>query len=73
MNSLTVKKLIIRALPFVMFFYLFGKAGQAFRLAQGVDLPGKLLNIGGGFAVAFANPLIIKYLQLRAYILKAIA
>lgn len=57
MKSLDVKKLIIKVLPFALFFYLFGKCGQAFRLAQGVDLSGKLLNINGGFAAAFQNPL----------------
>lgn len=57
MKNIDAKKLIIKALPFILFFYLFGKAGQAFRLAQGVDLSGKLLNIGGGFSAAFANPL----------------
>jgi len=57
LKNLDLKKLIFKALPFVMFFYLFGKAGQAFQLAQGVDLSGKLLNIGGGFSVAFSNPL----------------
>ena len=57
MKSLDVKKLIIKALPFVLFFYLFGKVGEAFRLAQGADLSGKLLNINGGFVAAFENPL----------------
>lgn len=57
MKHIDVKKLIIKALPFVLFFWLFGKCGQAFRLAQGVDLSGKLLNINGGFAAAFQNPL----------------
>ena len=57
MKNIDVKKLIIKALPFVLFFYLFDKAGQAFRLAQGADLSGKILNIGGGFSAAFANPL----------------
>ena len=57
MKNIDTKKLIIKALPFILFFYLFGKAGQAFRLAQGVDLSGKLLHIGGGFSGAFANPL----------------
>jgi type IV secretion system protein VirD4 len=57
MKNIDLKKLIIKTLPFVIFFYLFGKAGQAFRLAQGVDLSGKLLNINGGFAAAFQNPL----------------
>ena len=57
MKSLDMKKLIIKALPFALFFFLFGKVGQAFRLAQGADLSGKLLNINGGFAAAFENPL----------------
>lgn len=57
MKHIDAKKLIIRAFPFVLFFYLSGKAGQAFRLAQGADMSGKLLNIGGGFSLAFANPL----------------
>ena len=57
MKSLNVKKLIIRAISFVLFFYLFGKVGQAFRLAQGADLSGKLMNIQGGFTAAFAVPL----------------
>ena len=57
MKSLDVKKLIIKAFPFVLFFYLFGKVGEAFRLAQGADLSGKLMNIQGGFTAAFAVPL----------------
>ena len=57
MKNLDMKKLIIKALPFVMFFYLFGKVSEAFRLAQGADLSGKLMNINGGFAAAFAVPL----------------
>lgn len=57
MKNIDAKKLIIKALPFVLFFWIFGKCGQAFRLAQGVDLSGKLLNINGGFAAAFQNPL----------------
>jgi Type IV secretory pathway, VirD4 components len=57
LKNLDMKKLIIKALPFVMFFYLFGKVSEAFRLAQGADLSGKLMNINGGFAAAFAVPL----------------
>lgn len=30
-----IKKQIILHLPYLMFVYLFGKVGQAFRLAQG--------------------------------------
>ena len=37
--------------------YLFGKVGQAYRLAAGADLSGKLLHFADGFSAAFANPL----------------
>jgi len=57
MKHIDVKKLIILNLPFVLFFYLADKAGQAFRLAYGADISAKVLNIGGGFAAAFQNPL----------------
>jgi len=57
MKKIDVKKLIILNLPFVLFFYLADKAGQAFRLAVGADISAKVLNIGGGFAAAFQNPL----------------
>ena len=52
-----IKKQIILHLPYLAFVYLFGKVGQAFRLAQGADLSAKLLHIGQGFSAAFANPL----------------
>lgn len=50
-----VKKLILLNLPYLLFVYLFGKVGQAFRLAQGIDLSAKLLHIGQGFTAAFSN------------------
>ena len=50
-----VKKLILLNLPYLLFVYLFGKVGQAFRLAQGIDLSAKLLHIGQGFTVAFSS------------------
>ena len=50
-----IKKQIILHLPYLAFIYLFGKVGQAFRLAQGADLSGKLLHIGQGFSAAFAS------------------
>ena len=50
-----IKKQIILHLPYLMFVYLFGKVGQAFRLAQGADLSAKLLNIVQGFSAAFEN------------------
>ena len=50
-----VKKLILLNLPYLLFVYLFGKVGQAFRLPQGIDLSAKLLHIGQGFTAAFSN------------------
>ena len=50
-----VKKLILLNLPYLLFVYLFGKVGQAFRLAQGIDQSAKLLHIGQGFTAAFSS------------------
>ena len=50
-----VKKLIIANLPYLLFVYLFGKLGQAYRLAEGIDLSQKLLHFAYGCAAAFAN------------------
>ena len=50
-----IKKQIILHLPYLAFVYLFGKVGQAFRLAQGANLSAKLLHIGQGFQTAFAS------------------
>ena len=52
-----IKKLVIMHLPYLIFVYLFGKCGQAYRLAAGADLSGKLLHFADGFSAAFANPL----------------
>ena len=52
-----IKKLVILNLPYLIFVYLFGKCGQAYRLAAGGDLSGKLLHLADGFTAAFANPL----------------
>ena len=52
-----VKKLVILNLPYLIFVYLFGKCGQAYRLAAGADLSGKLLHFADGFTAAFADPL----------------
>jgi len=57
MQDFDAKKLIIKLLPFVVFFYLASKAGQAFRLADGADMSARILNIGNGFSAAFNNPL----------------
>jgi len=57
MKNIDAKKLIIKALPLVVFFYLADKIGQAFRLANGTDISAKVLNLSSGFSAAFKNPL----------------
>ena len=52
-----LKKLLILNLPYLLFVYLFDKIGQTVRLSPGVDLSGKVLSLGEGFSMAFANPL----------------
>jgi len=58
-----IKKLIIKNLPFVMFFYVANKTAQAFRLADGADFAGAVFNLGTGFSAAFDNPLPSFHLQ----------
>ena len=55
MNTDFFKKWILPNLPYLFFVYLFDKAAQAFRLAPGADLSGKILYLGKGFAAAFAS------------------
>ena len=55
MKSINLKKLILPNLPYLLFVFLFDKAGQAARLALGADISGKLLSIGDGFAAAFSS------------------
>ena len=52
-----IKKMLILNAPYLIFVYAFDKIGQAFRLAPGADLTGKLLSIGDGFSAAFSNAL----------------
>ena len=55
MNTEFFKKWILPNLPYLFFVYLFDKAAQAFRLAPGADLSGKILYLGKGFTAAFAS------------------
>lgn len=50
-----IKKLIILNIPYLVFVWVFDKAGQAFRLAGGADLSAKILDLGTGFAKAFES------------------
>jgi type IV secretion system protein VirD4 len=52
---MNVKKLLLTNLPYLLFVYPFDKVSQAFRLAPGADLSGKLLSIGDGFAATFSG------------------
>ena len=53
---MNMKKLFLLNLPYLLFVYPFDKFAQAFRLAPGADLSGKLLSIGDGFTAAFSSP-----------------
>ena len=53
---MSMKKLFLLNLPHLLFVYPFDKLAQAFRLAPGADLSGKLLSIGDGFTAAFSSP-----------------
>ena len=52
-----LKKLLVLNLPYLLFVYLFGKCGQAYRLAAGADASAKLLHLTDGISAAFASPL----------------
>ena len=53
---MNMKELFLLNLPYLLFVYPFDKLAQAFRLAPGADLSGKLLSIGDGFTAAFSSP-----------------
>ena len=53
---MNMKKLFLLNLPYLLFVYPFDKLAQAFRLAPGADLSGKLLSIGVGFTAALSSP-----------------
>ena len=53
---MNMKKLFLLNLPYLLFVYPFDKLAQAFRLAPGADLSGKLLSVGDGFTAAFSSP-----------------
>lgn len=57
MSGIDGKKLLIKLMPFVLFFFLANKSTQAYRLAAGTDISEKLLGIQQGFGTAFSSPL----------------
>ena len=52
---MNMKKLFLLNLPYLLFVYPFDKLAQAFRLAPGADLSGKLLSIGDGLTAALST------------------
>ena len=54
-----VEKLILSNLPYLIFVYLFGKLGQAYRLAAGVDLSEHPFDLLIGVAGAAALRLMV--------------
>ena len=52
---MNMKKLFLLNLPDILFVYPFDKLAQAFRLAPGADLSGKLLSIGDGLTAALSS------------------
>jgi len=52
-NADFIRKHVLLNIPYLIIFWLTGKAGEAFRLAPGADASEKLLNIQHGFAGAF--------------------
>ena len=53
---MNMKKSFLLNFPYLLFVYPFDKLAQAFRLAPGADLSGKLLSIGDGFTAALSSP-----------------
>ena len=56
MNKAQLKKLLILNLPYVLIGLYATKLGEAWRLAEGTDMSGKLLHFMDGFAAAFRSP-----------------
>lgn len=56
MKQINLKKIVLLNLPYVVLGLYATKLGQAYRLAAGADLAGKLLRIGEGFMAAFQSP-----------------
>ncbi|MGD9568645.1 MAG: VirD4-like conjugal transfer protein, CD1115 family [Sedimentibacter sp.] len=56
-----IKKLLILNVPYLLLALLFTKVSQAWRLAAGHEIGGKILNLTKGFTLAFGNPLPSPY------------
>ncbi len=57
MNTKKLKKIIIKALPYVLVGLVCTNLGEAWRLAEGADTSKKLLSFFSTLGIAFGNPL----------------
>jgi len=57
MNSTKIKKTLIKLLPYILLGLVCTNLGEAWRLAEGVDMGKKMLSFFSMVGVAFGNPL----------------
>jgi len=57
MNSTKIKKTLIKLLPYILLGLVCTNLGEAWRLAEGVDMGKKMLSFFSTVGVAFGNPL----------------
>lgn len=64
MKNKNLKKMLILSVPYILIGAFATNLGEAWRLAEGTNLSEKIqgMVLGGGFSVAFANPLPSLYL-----------
>ena len=56
-DAKSLKKLLIRSLPYLIFGLICTNIGEAFRLAEGVDLSARVLSFFAALGTAFSDPL----------------
>lgn len=57
MDTVKLKKFLIRALPYILIGLVCTNLGEAWRMAEGADASEKLLSFFTTMGVAFGNPL----------------
>ena len=53
MKQINRKKLLLQNLPYLLIGLFTTKLGQAWHLADGIEIPEKLLHLAEGFTAAF--------------------
>jgi type IV secretion system protein VirD4 len=57
MDVKQIRRIVLSNLPYVFLFWLFGKIGEAYRLAPGIDAFHKAMATVGGLNAAMSHPL----------------